>query len=168
ANGCCGQGTPPPRVPLIINNPPGLSAIRYRIGTFTSFRQAMLDSIALPDLMATSVTTLTNNITATATLITVLDSSQFPSGPNFRIKIGNEYLQVIGGAGQSTWKVVRGSDGTAHANGDTVLLSPPNPFASWRPDTGNDYETMFVELWAYLADVLTFYQERIANEAYLG
>lgn len=30
-----------------------------------------------------------------------------------------------------------------------------------------DYQTMFVELWAYLADVLTFYQERIANEAFL-
>src|SRR5450755_4088704 len=27
---------------------------------------------------------------------------------------------------------------------------------------------MFVELWAYLGDVLTFYQERIANEAFLG
>ena len=27
---------------------------------------------------------------------------------------------------------------------------------------------MLVELWAYLADVLTFYQERIANEAFLG
>jgi hypothetical protein len=26
---------------------------------------------------------------------------------------------------------------------------------------------MFVELWAYLADVLTFYQERIANEAFI-
>ena len=25
-----------------------------------------------------------------------------------------------------------------------------------------------VEWWAYLADILTFYNERIANEAYLG
>lgn len=168
ANGCCGQDMPISRVPLLIANPPGLSAIRYRIGTFTSFRQAMLDSIAIPDLMATSVTTLTGDISATATTITVLDPSQFPSGPNFRIKIGNEYLQVIDGAGHSTWKVVRGSGATAHANGDHVVLSPPNPFASWRPNKGNDYQTVFVELWAYLADVLTFYQERIANEAYLG
>ena len=49
-------------VPQAIANPPGLSAIRYRIGTFSSFRQAMLDAIALPDLLATSVTTLANPV----------------------------------------------------------------------------------------------------------
>ncbi len=26
---------------------------------------------------------------------------------------------------------------------------------------------MFIELWAYLADILTFYQERIVNEAFI-
>ena len=33
---------------------------------------------------------------------------------------------------------------------------------------GGDYHTMLIELWAYLADILTFYQERIANEAFLS
>lgn len=45
--------------------------------------------------------------------------------------------------------------------------SPDDPFARWKEGTDGDYQTMFVELWAYLADVLTFYQERVANEAYL-
>src|SRR5262249_875376 len=31
----------------------------------------------------------------------------------------------------------------------------------------DDYGIEIIELWAYLADVLTFYQERIANEAFL-
>ncbi|HKR66712.1 MAG TPA: hypothetical protein VJZ00_23495, partial [Thermoanaerobaculia bacterium] len=44
----------------------------------------------------------------------------------------------------------------------------PNPFFDkWSEGSPNDYQTMFVELWAYIADVLTFYQERIANEAYV-
>jgi hypothetical protein len=166
-NGCCSQMTVASNVPLVISNPPGLPAIHYRIGTFTSFRQAMLDSIALPDLMATSVTTLMRPVGVADTTISVADSSSFPAA-NFQIKIGNEYLQVIDGAGTSTWKVVRGLAPAAYSTGDAVTLSPPNPFATWQAGTANDYQTMFVELWAYLADILTFYQERIANEAYLG
>lgn len=167
-NGCCSQATTAPATPVLISNSPGLPAIRYRIGTFTSFRQAMLDSIALPDLMATAVTTLTSAIGPTDTTISVLDYSSFPTASNFQIKIDNEYLQVIDGAGTSTWKVVRGLAAAAHSIGGTITLSPPNPFAAWQAGTASDYQTMFVELWAYLADVLTFYQERIANEAYLG
>jgi hypothetical protein len=41
------------------------------------------------------------------------------------------------------------------------------PQIDWHPAGAGDYETMLIELWAYLADILTFYQERIANEAYL-
>jgi uncharacterized phage protein gp47/JayE len=82
----------------VIDNAPGLSAIVYRIGTFTSFRRAMLDQVARADL----------------------------------------------------------------------LVTKPNPFAGWHEGTNGDYHTLFIELWAYLADILTFYQERIANEAYLG
>jgi len=78
-------------------NPPGLSAIKYRIGTFASFRQAMLNKVASPDLMP-------------------------------------------------------GAD---------------NPFHQWHEGIDGDYQTTFVELWAYLADILTFYQERIANEAFI-
>jgi predicted phage baseplate assembly protein len=44
-------------------------------------------------------------------------------------------------------------------------MAMPNPFAGWHEGTDSDYHTLFIELWAYLADVLTFYQERIANEA---
>jgi predicted phage baseplate assembly protein len=42
-----------------------------------------------------------------------------------------------------------------------------HPFALWREGIADDFQTTFIELWAYLADILTFYQERIANEAYL-
>ena len=37
----------------------------------------------------------------------------------------------------------------------------------WRPGASGDLAVQMVEWWAYLADVLTFYQERIANESYL-
>jgi hypothetical protein len=39
---------------------------------------------------------------------------------------------------------------------------------AWRPGASGDLAMQMVEWWAYLADILTFYNERIANEAYLG
>jgi uncharacterized phage protein gp47/JayE len=51
-----------------------------------------------------------------------------------------------------------------------LATSPPTPrpFANWHEGADGDYHTVFIELWAYLADILTFYQERIANEAFIG
>jgi predicted phage baseplate assembly protein len=95
--GCCDLEPAAPATPLPIANPPGLSAIRYRIGTFTSFRRTMLDRVASPDLLGAT----------------------------------------------------------------------PNPFAGWHEGTDGDYHTALLELWAYLGDILTFYQERIANEAFV-
>jgi hypothetical protein len=37
----------------------------------------------------------------------------------------------------------------------------------WRPSADGDLALQMMEWWAYLADVLTFYNERIANQAYL-
>jgi hypothetical protein len=86
--GCCEPAASP--TPVQISNRPGLSAIAYRVGTFASFREAMLEAIGRQPALAGLTT--------------------------------------------------RRSDDPAI----TVL-----------------------ELWAAVADVLTFYQERIANEAYL-
>lgn len=38
---------------------------------------------------------------------------------------------------------------------------------AWRPYNG-DYGSMSLEMWAYVADILGFYDERVANESYLG
>lgn len=104
--GCCDEPTPPLAAPVTPYNSPGLSAIRYRIGTFTTFRRAMLDDVPL-------------------------------------VKVPK----------------------------DTRVEPPrdrPNPFAKWHEGMQGDYHTTLIELWAYLADVLTFYQERIANEAFVS
>ena len=37
----------------------------------------------------------------------------------------------------------------------------------WRPGAQGDLAVQMIEWWAYLADVLTFYNERVANQAYL-
>lgn len=97
AAGCCDPPPVPPAAPRRPVNLPGLSRVAYRIGDFTSFRRAMLDRVAQPDLLGTA----------------------------------------------------------------------PNPFARWREGGDGDYHTALIELWAYLADILTFYQELIANEAFL-
>jgi predicted phage baseplate assembly protein len=39
--------------------------------------------------------------------------------------------------------------------------------APWQPTAGSDLGLQLLDWWAYIADVLTFYNERIANEDYL-
>ncbi len=41
------------------------------------------------------------------------------------------------------------------------------PLTSWRARQGNDLGIMLLEMWAYVLDILSFYDERIANETYL-
>lgn len=84
----CGYCAVP--TPVTIDNRPSLSAIAYRVRTFSSFRQAMLQAIAgMPEL------------------------------------------------------------------------------AHLKTRLSEDYAITVLELWAVIADILTFYQERIANEAFL-
>lgn len=49
--------------------------------------------------------------------------------------------------------------------GEHALNGPLGPV--WRPGGAGDLAVMIVEWWAYVADVLTFYNERIANQDYL-
>jgi hypothetical protein len=74
----------------VVTNPPGLSAIAYRVADFTGFRRALLRP-----------------------------------------------------------------------------LSGEQSLANWQPAAG-DLGLQVLEWWAYLGDVLTFYNERFANESYLG
>ncbi|MEO8597312.1 MAG: hypothetical protein ABI759_28595 [Candidatus Solibacter sp.] len=51
-----------------------------------------------------------------------------------------------------------------------ALLQPlPNEQALtlWRPGASGDLAVQLLEWWAYVADVLTFYDERVANQQYL-
>ncbi len=54
-----------------------------------------------------------------------------------------------------------------------LLSTPAAPFdqeqqlTGWRPGATDDLAVQMAEWWAYLADILTFYNERIANESYL-
>jgi Baseplate J-like protein len=41
------------------------------------------------------------------------------------------------------------------------------PLRAWRAREGEDLGIMLLEMWAYVLDILAFYDERIANEGYL-
>ena len=85
--GCCEL---PASTPLLALNRPGLSAIAFRVGTYASFRQSMLQRIAR--------------------------------------------MQAL---------------------------------SALQTRSDDDYAITLLDMWATVADVLTFYQERIANEGYL-
>ncbi len=88
--------------PEAIANRPALSAIHYRIGTYGTFRRAMLEQIARWERPA-----------------------------------------------------------------DDAAAPTIRPLQKWTTRAEDDFGVAFLEMWAYLGDILTFYQERIANEAYL-
>jgi predicted phage baseplate assembly protein len=48
-----------------------------------------------------------------------------------------------------------------------MAAGPGHPLAPWTTRSDDDFGIAFLEMWAYLGDILTFYQERIANEAFL-
>lgn len=68
-----------------------------------------------------------------------------------------------------------GQDAIAYRVGDYITfrrallqsLANENELTQWRPGAKRDLAVQIVEWWAYLADILTFYNERIANETYL-
>jgi hypothetical protein len=51
--------------------------------------------------------------------------------------------------------------------GDEVQTEGPRPLLALRTRDAEDATVAFLDAWATVADVLTFYQERIANEGYL-
>lgn len=46
-------------------------------------------------------------------------------------------------------------------------LAGEQELINWRPSAKGDLAVQMIEWWAYLADILTFYNERIANQSYL-
>ena len=55
----------------------------------------------------------------------------------------------------------------APAGAAAATPEPTRPLARWTTRSPDDFGIAFLEMWAYVADILTFYQERIANEAFL-
>jgi hypothetical protein len=47
-----------------------------------------------------------------------------------------------------------------------ALSADPGALEGWRP-SGDDFGLMWLEMWAYISDVLAFYDERTANETYI-
>lgn len=55
-----------------------------------------------------------------------------------------------------------------HSLRDVFGTSIEHELQGWRPSAQSDLALQLVEWFAYLADILTFYNERVANESYLG
>lgn len=53
--------------------------------------------------------------TTTGTTLTVTTASGFPLDGTYRVKVGDEIMDVTAGAGTTSWTVVRGKDGTTAA-----------------------------------------------------
>ena len=61
----------------------------------------------------------------------------------------------------------RVGDYTAFRHALLLALAGEKELPAWVPNAQGDLAVQMVEWWAYLADILTFYNERVANESYL-
>ena len=109
----------------------------------TAIQQSKLGLDALTYLLSpptpttvSATTTLTAAISATQTSITVASHAGFPA-PNFYIAIGAEILQVtaMGGAGNTTWTVKRGQEGTVAASASNTATVAPAGNGGWPTTT---------------------------------
>ena len=83
-------------------------------------------------------TTLSANITSSASSMTVAADTNFPSSGNYYIAVDTganfEIMQVTGGQGTTTWTLARGvsgfQGGVAHSSGAAVYLMPVGDVAA--------------------------------------
>jgi uncharacterized phage protein gp47/JayE len=51
---------------------------------------------------------------------------------------------------------------------EAMLALIPQLLPSWSDRSESDFGVVLIDLFAYVADILSYYQDRVANEAYLG
>lgn len=94
-----------------------LRAIKYESIGLANTAVNAADAVYQGDLAYSAGTaatsSLSSNITSTATSMTVASGASFPSTNGFRVKVDYEIVRVTAGAGGNTWTIVRGVDGTA-------------------------------------------------------
>jgi hypothetical protein len=94
------------------------------------------------------------------------DRLEFPPKPEIPAGLATVPRQL---SGFPEFRAAMLSDVAAHRLMDTdiVPVSQQRPLQDWRAREGDDLGIMLLEMWAYVLDVLAFYEERIANETYL-
>jgi hypothetical protein len=112
-------------------------AVHWLENTFDGTGRAFLD---LPWTKRVSIksapfraTTLGGAIDEAVTQMVVTSTDAFPEANGFLVSIGNEVVEVTGGAGTATWTIVRGRAGTTatgHGAGEPVRLVSPTPIVA--------------------------------------
>ena len=94
------------------------------------------------------------------------DQVEFPPKPDIPAGLSTLPRQL---AGFPEFRAAMLSHIPAHRLMDTdiVPVDQQQPLQDWRAREGDDLGIMLLEMWAYVLDVLAFYEERIANETYL-
>jgi predicted phage baseplate assembly protein len=148
--------------PQELINRPGLSALAYRVGTHTTFLESMLARLSSAS--------------------PIVEGGAQPAGTS------DGTLGGDGGQGSESVNADDGSEG-GHENGAAYggrhdgesapeaspeatpatakPARPVSPLSGLQTRQPDDPSVALLDAWATVADVLTFYQERIANEGYL-
>ena len=94
------------------------------------------------------------------------DRLEFPPKPDIPAGLATLPRQL---SGFPEFRAAMLSHVAAHRLMDTdiVPVNQQRPLQDWRAREGDDLGIMLLEMWAYVLDVLAFYEERIANETYL-
>ena len=149
--GCC-EGVEPV-TPEATANRPGLDALRYRIGTHATFLETMIARLG------------TMTIPEETTPLHLPPNAPGPETPDAP---GDEQAATAAldrGDMAGVGAMVRPAASAATTVAPpTPLPTPLRALTTRRPD---DPAIALLDAWAVVGDVLTFYQERFANEGYL-
>jgi hypothetical protein len=80
---------------------------------------------------------------------------------------GSSFPEVISNVPGLETLDYRVGDFTSFRNALLQSLPGEVELANWKPSSTSDLALQMIEWWAYLADILTFYNQRIANQDYL-
>jgi hypothetical protein len=177
--------------PQELLNRPGLSAIAYRVGTHTTFLESMLArlSSASPivegDVQPAGASDGTLGGGGGQGSESVNADGSGEGGHENKAAHGSDQRGGTGGGYASTGdeETQSGQDESGHvkqgeyesapesatnATPATVKpAKPASPLSGLRTRQPDDPSIALLDAWATVADVLTFYQERVANEGYL-
>jgi hypothetical protein len=138
------------------------------------------------DAVLLDSTTLTAPVSAFSNVIKVQSIAGFPTTDDFTIQVGSEQMEVVAGAGTTTWTVERGANNTTPAAdlvGSPVLLVTSDPVAliqaalqaAGGPFAGatvqgtdpQDYQITFADAYntQYLTGPTGLFQTGIAGQA---
>lgn len=155
--------------PLLIDNPPIQNRIKFRIGEFGHFKESMLVSLNTKnDSLNTKNDSLPIIIDPESKITskhTTKITGTFDPMKAVKIIVNGKVIGKTTANENGEWEITVIPEKIP--KNEEITVEPQMALPSLMTRANDDLVISTIESWAMLCDIITFYQERIANEGYL-